>query len=457
MAERETELDVGELMQNRPLGRFQLTTFALCVLALFVNGLNFSSANVAAPAILRAFDAQASAMSAVFGWGFVGFFVGSIAFGAVGDRFGRKAGIIGSMLAYSLPALLSAFATSIDELAIYRGLAGLGIGGLIPNVVALLNETAPKSYRVTFVMAAFVGYSAGNATMGWIATFIPEFGWQIVFLVAGTAGFVFGAIQLALLPESIPFLAATSPGSKRLRQLITHAAPDLHVAESTRFVLRRPANEMKFALKLLFEGERRIITPLLWLAFFAETLTYITLSTWLPVLLERAGLAPAQASLAYSFGALGAAVAILVVARLIDRFGMTASVFSALVAVAATMSIGIIGSSPLLVTMAAILAMGFGSATHNSLLGIVGGFYPTVVRGNGVGYAASMGRIAGIVGPATTGVLLTDYSLQVVLLSIAAPDLVVAAICIVLAYYAPRIGRAPGVDVRTPRRHRYSP
>ena len=134
-----------------------------------------------------------------------------------------------------------------------------------------------------------------------------------------------------------------------------------------------------------------------------------------------------------------------------------AGVVSALIAVGATLSIGIAGLSPLLVTIAAILAMGFGSATHNSLLGIVGGFYPTVVRGNGVGYAASMGRIAVIVGPATTGVLLTDYSLQVVLLSIAAPDLVVAAICIVLAYYAPRIGRAPGVDVRTPRRHRYSP
>jgi hypothetical protein len=78
------------------------------------------------------------------------------------------------------------------------------------------------------------------------------------------------------------------------------------------------------------------------------------------------------------------------------------------------------------------------------------------VRGNGVGCAASVGRIAGTVGPAMTGVLLTDYSLQFVLLSIATPDLVVAAICIVLAYHT-RIARAPGVDVPTPRRHRYSP
>jgi AAHS family 4-hydroxybenzoate transporter-like MFS transporter len=435
MAERETELDVGELMQNRPLGRFQLATFALCVLTLFVNGLNFSSANVATPAILRTFDAQASAMSAVFGWSFVGFFVGSIVFGAIGDRYGRKAGAIGSVIAYSIPALLSASATSLEELAIYRGLAGLGIGGVIPNVVALLNETAPKAYRVTFVMAAFVGYSAGNAAMGAIATYIPVLGWPMAFLVAGSAGFVLAAIQLLVLPESIPFLGATNPESARLRRLVGRAAPELNISENTRLVLRRPANETRFSLKLLFDGDRRIITPLLWLAFFAETFTYITLTTWLPVLLERAGLAPAEASIAYSFGALGAAVAILIVARLIDRLGIRAGVFSALVAVAATIAIGIPGLSPLLITMAAILAMGFGSATHNSLLGIVGGFYPTVVRGNGVGYAASMGRIAGIVGPAMTGILLTNYSLQFVLLSIAAPDLIVAAICVVLAYY----------------------
>jgi AAHS family 4-hydroxybenzoate transporter-like MFS transporter len=245
-----------------------------------------------------------------------------------------------------------------------------------------------------------------------------------------------------LLPESIPFLAATDPGAARLRRLVRRAAPDLNAAEDTRFVLRRPANETRFSLKLLFDGDRRIVTPLLWLAFFAETLTYITLSTWLTVLLERAGLAPADASFAYFYASLGAAVSILIVAQLIDRLGLGASVFSALVAVAATMSIGIAGLSPLLITMGAILAMGFGSATHNSLLGIVGGFYPTVVRGNGVGYATGMGRIAAIVGPALTGFLLSDFSLQFVLLCIAVPDLVVACLCLVLAYYGRRLPKA---------------
>ena len=144
------EIDVGELLENRRLGRFQWLTLILGCLILFVDGLDFSAANVGAPAILRALNAQKSAMGIVFGAGFVGILVGSLIFGYIGDRFGRKTGAILGVLAYSVPALLTVFATSLDQLATYRFLSGLGIGGVVPNVIALLTETAPKRYRNQF-------------------------------------------------------------------------------------------------------------------------------------------------------------------------------------------------------------------------------------------------------------------------------------------------------------------
>ena len=447
-----SELDVGELLQNRPLGRFQLATFALCVAILFVDGLDYSSVNVAAPAILRVFKAETSAMGPVFSWGFFGFFLGSVLFGFIGDKWGRKTGAVAAVLSYTIPSLLTAFATSLDELSLYRCLAGLGIGGVIPNTVALLTETAPKKYRVTFIMAAFVGYSSGNAAMGQIAGwFIAGLGWPIVFLVAGIAGMLLCGVLILFLPESIPFLAATKPDAAQLRKLVARAAPELAITDDTRFVLKRPKAETKFSLKLLFAGKRRIVTPLLWLAFFAETLTYITLSSWLAVLLERAGLAPAQAAFAYFYAFLGAIVAILIVGRSLDRFGPRAAIFSALVAVAATVALGTAGLSPVLIIVAAIFAIAFGSATHNALLGIVGGFYPTIVRGNGVGAATSMGRIAAIIGPGIAGYLLGKFPLQTVLVFIAAPDLVVAAACVVLARYARAESKSPEMPARETR------
>jgi AAHS family 4-hydroxybenzoate transporter-like MFS transporter len=90
----------------------------------------------------------------------------------------------------------------------FRFLAGIGIGGVVPNTIALLTETAPKRFRVSAVMAGFVGYSLGNATIGQVAAwFIPTFGWSIVFLVAGAAGTILSVVLLLALPESIPSAA----------------------------------------------------------------------------------------------------------------------------------------------------------------------------------------------------------------------------------------------------------
>ena len=210
----------------------------LCFLILFADGLDFSAANVAAPAILRAFHAEKSAMGFVFGWGYFGIFLGSLFFGWIGDRFGRKVGAISGVLAYSLPALATVFASSLDQLALLRFLAGLGIGGVIPNTIALLNETAPKRFRASFVMVAFLGYSAGIASTGLIAArFLPEFGWPVVFLAAGIAGTVLGIVLAFVLPESVRFLTLAAPDSPRLRILFARIAPESPVDAHARFFL----------------------------------------------------------------------------------------------------------------------------------------------------------------------------------------------------------------------------
>src|SRR6266566_706899 len=425
-------IDIAQILENRALGRFQLMTLALGVLALFVNGLDYSAVNVAAPAIARGLQIAPSAMRGVFGWSFGGIFVGSVLLGIFGDRFGRKAGLILAVFAYSIPALLTASAHSVAELSLFRFLAGIGIGGVVPNTIALLTETAPKRYRVTFVMIAFVGYSTGNASIAQVAAwFIPAYGWSIVFLVAGSLGIALSLVLASFLPESIPWLAAARPDSPQLRRLAARAAPELLITPDTRVMLRRSANEMHFSLKLLFSSYRRIATPLLWIAFFAESLTFMTLSAWLAVILEAAGLSPTQAALTFSYGAFGAILAILIVGRLIDRLGPKAAVLSAVLAVCAIFYLGAPGLSPTLITIIAIAALACASATHQSLNGIVGGFYPTVIRGNGVGYATGMGRVAAIVGPVIVGWLFAaKVPLQEMLFFIAAPDLVVAAACV---------------------------
>src|SRR5438105_6659697 len=424
-------IDIAQILENRRIGRFQAATLALGVVALFVNGLDYSAVNVAAPAIARGLHVAPSAMRGVFGWSFGGIFAGSVLLGIFGDRYGRKPGLMLAVFAYSIPALLTATAHSVGELSTYRFLAGLGIGGAVPNTIALLTETAPKRYRVTFVMAAFVGYSTGNASIAQVAAWLaPAYGWQIVFWVAGGAGLLLSLLLGFALSESLPFLAATRPDSPALRRLVTRAAPELAVRPDARFVASENGGA-QFSFRLLFSSYRRVATPLLWIAFFAESLTFMTYSAWLAVILEQAGLTPRAAALTFSYGAFAAVVAILLFGRLIDRFGPRTTVIPALLTVAAIVELGSGNLSPLLLSITAVVAMGCAAATHQSLNGIVGGFYPTIIRGKGVGYATGMGRISAILGPIAAGALLAaNAPLQQTLWAIAAPELVVAAAAI---------------------------
>jgi AAHS family 4-hydroxybenzoate transporter-like MFS transporter len=335
--------------------RFHALTLGLCVLILFVDGLDFSASNVGAPSIIRGLSIERSEMSFIQSSGYFGIFVGSLLFGYLGDKYGRRFGAILGVLAYSIPGLLTVFVSSYHELAVLRFFTGLGMGGVVPNVIALLNETAPKRYRATFVMIGYVGYSMGNAVIAQVAAwFVPTFGWSIIFVVASTVGLVLAGFLLFALPESISYLTVTNPESSQLKRLMSRFAPDQDFS-TARFVLNRPAAEKQFSLSLLFSGHRRIATPLLWLTFFSEFLTYMTLASVLSLVLEDAGLQPTQASIVFSYAYIGAMVAILALARPVDYFGPKAAVVSAAIAVAALVYLGTPGLSVTAITVVAVI------------------------------------------------------------------------------------------------------
>jgi MFS transporter, AAHS family, 4-hydroxybenzoate transporter len=427
----EQRIEIAALVENQKLGSYQFLTLALCFLILFVDGLDYSAANVGAPAIIRAFHAEKSAMGLVFGWGNFGILCGSFLFGYIGDRYGRKFGAIAGVLTYSLPAIAIVFADSLEHLMVLRFFAGLGIGGVIPNTVALLTETAPKKYRASFVMLCFVGYSTGTATIGQVAAWlIPIYGWSVVFVTAGSVGTVLGLFLAYALPESIRFVALKEPESPRLRRMVTRLAPNLAIGPQTRFYLQRPPQSEKFRLAQLFAGDLKFVTPLLWIGYFAESLTFMTYASWLSVILESAGLAPQQASLAFSYTAVGGICALLILSRFLDKFGPMATVIPALAAVALIIYLGVAGPSVIAIIAVAVLAMACCQGTHNSFNGTVGSFYPTPIRAKGIGYASGMGRVALITGPVVAGFLLSAHlPLQQLLYVIAGPYLVVACAC----------------------------
>ncbi len=91
-----------------------------------------------------------------------------------------------------------------------RFIAGLGIGGVMPNVVALMTEYAPKKIRSTLVAIMFSGYAIGGMTSALLgAWLVKDMGWQIMFLIAGIPLLLLPLIW-KFLPESLAFLVKSN-------------------------------------------------------------------------------------------------------------------------------------------------------------------------------------------------------------------------------------------------------
>ena len=319
--EAKQTVHIAPLLDDMKIGRYHIGIFILCFVTLFLDGMDFAAVLVAAPAILRDWQLEPKVMGTIFGAGNLGLLIGAVAFGKLGDVYRRRIGIIAGVLTYSLPALATAFADSYEHLLALRFLTCIGIGGVLPNIVTLLTEGAPKRVRGSSVMLALIGYALGPAAVGGLAAFlIPRTGWPSVFLVVGIAGTLLGILLYFVLPESIRYLALKKPQSEELRQALRRIAPDLAIAPQTQFVLG-DTSQKKLVLADLFRDRLATITPLLWAVFFVETLTFMTLVSWVPILLQRSGVSPAMASLAFAYGAVGGVIAQLLLSRFIDSFG----------------------------------------------------------------------------------------------------------------------------------------
>src|SRR5205814_332835 len=163
------------------------------------------------PALAKEWGLTKGALGPVFSAGLFGLMIGALRFGPLADRIGRKKIIIPSTLAFGIGALVTAFVNDLNTLLAIRFLTGLGLGGAMPNAVAMTSEFSPHRRRATMVMIMFCGFSVGAALGGLLAAaLIPQFGWRSVFVVGGAAPLLLVPILAPRLPESVRCLAPTA-------------------------------------------------------------------------------------------------------------------------------------------------------------------------------------------------------------------------------------------------------
>ena len=227
-------------------------------MCLVMDGFDVQSMGYVAPALIQEWGLSKEVLSPVFGAGLFGMLVGSLAFSTLADKIGRRPVLIGATLFFSVCMLLTAFANSIPQLVGFRFAAGLGLGCIMPNAMALAGEYSPRRSRVSIMMLVSCGFTLGGVVGGLIsAVLIPAFGWRSVFFVGGAIPLLLGVIMWWRLPESIQFLAFKKGSQQQMRKNLLLVAPGLQLPDDAQLVLDEPAKTSGGSSGLAVQGRAR--------------------------------------------------------------------------------------------------------------------------------------------------------------------------------------------------------
>lgn len=338
----------------------------------------------------------------------IGTAVGAVLFGLYADRFGKKRIIIFTTFLFSFFTLLSGFATSPVFFIICRIIAGLGFGGVMPNVAALISEYAPTKHRAAIISFIFCGYSVGAMTASFSGQILLEkFSWQPVYWIGGLPLLLLPFIA-RILPESISSLMKQKD-EKNLFVVLRKIEPTL--LNETRFKYVQQGQQQKSSVRDLFKNKLALSTIMFWLSCFCTFILMYSLNTWLPTLMMTAGYDLKSSLVFVAVLQIGAIAGTVVFGNIIQILGFKRVLIP--LYIVGALSLVLIGYSENIYIAYGLIAL-IGAASvglQNMSNAYVAEYYSVNVRAAALGSTMAFGRIGSIVAPTYMGILLT-FNLQ---------------------------------------------
>lgn len=393
-------LDVNAVVEDSRLGAFQVLVLLQCFLCMVVDGFDVQAMAYAAPALIQQWGIDKASLGPVFSCSLLGMLIGSLTFGSIADRLGRRPVLIGAAFSLSLLMYATRYATTVEQLVLLRLLTGLAMGAIVPNVAALASEYAPMRNRIMLLMLVSSGLVAGGIIGGAAAAaLLPAHGWQVVFLVGAVAPLAVALLMLVALPESLQWCVLRGRHLQRVRKTLRRLRPGLVLQDSTVLAVAEPPSK-GMAITHLFAPGHLAGTLLLWLINFMNMLCVYFLASWIPVLMSAAGHSASQSVLAGTSMWVGGLAGSWLLGWLVDKRGFGAVLVptflvSALAIIGFSRYFASIDIAYLCIAIAGFGILG-GQAALNAMAAL---FYPTALRGTGAGWALGLGRLGGICGP----------------------------------------------------------
>jgi AAHS family 3-hydroxyphenylpropionic acid transporter len=356
-----------------------------CFLAALCEGFDVQAAGIAAAGITHEFHATTAQLGLFFSAGSFGLMLGAILGGRVADRIGRKRVLVASIGTFGVFALATGFVADMHALTWMRVLTGCGLGGAMPNLIALSSEVSRESSRNVAIATTYIGMPLGGTLASVTIAVIGAGQWRSVFWLGGAVPLIIAVAMAAYMPASRGTVRGVRSGEH---------------AESA------PSDAGTFADDL-FGGQRLRSTLVLWTGFFLCVLTLHLMLNWLPLILQGRGLSGTAAAYAQAGFNVGGAAGALLTGAMLDTRRRRASIVVNVILL--PVIILLLATSVAQREVMIVLALLLGSAVLSLqviLYGVAGILYAPSARGTGMGAAVGIGRIGSIAGPALAALLI---------------------------------------------------
>lgn len=402
-------MDVSEIIERQKLSGFLVGLVGVSWIITFFDGFDTNLISFAAPYFASSYHLSKIQLGNIFAMGLLGTLIGGFILGYLGDRIGRRPAVILATAGFGIFTLCFTFAVGYWSLFSLRLISGIPLGGMLPLAWALNMEYVPKRYRSTVVTLIMMGFSVGTGFGGPIAVWlIPRLGWKAVFVLGGLAALLCAGILFFALPESIRFLASKGREPRRIASILQRIAPGQSFSpQATYMVADEPTFKKDFKPSLLFLGELKKITPLVWLAYIASSFAVYFLVNWTPLVFESLKFSRSEAATAASLISLMGAVGGLVLMRFTDRRGAMAVTVMPVMTMVLLLVASFVNISQS-AFLALIACIGFFLVGGQfGVISVCGIFYPSAYRANGTGWASSVAKVGSVLGPLVGGWVLS--------------------------------------------------
>ncbi len=393
--------DVVRLIDEGRFSGYQQLLVAATALLIILDGADNQLLANAIPAMMREWDLPRAAFANASAAAPIGMIAGGLLGGILGDRIGRAAALLVSVAGFAVLTALVAVVNSVEMLAVVRLLAGLGLGGAMPNAAALTAEFVPRRQRPVAITLTIVCIPVGGVVAGLAAgAIIPALGWRVLFMAGGAVPVVLAVLLFKVLPESPSFLAGVRSRWPELRSTLRRMG--LEVDDEATFVSAEAGGGARGSLAELFAPALRRDTLALIGAFGSCLLAIWMAFLWIPAMLTdpSIGFAQPDASYALSVFNFGGVAGAIVGALIIQRVGSRAALLP--IAAAAVVSAIVLSRTPLdpRAPFNAMVLFALSGALFNAvqatMYALAAHVFPTAIRSTGVGATVAVGRFGNV-------------------------------------------------------------